>query len=309
LDNTTYVTLVGYQATSTLPSLLQDATEADGGILFEREFGLMYWARYELCNRPVDMVLDHILGHLDDLKPADDDLGRVNDMTVAKSGGSSFRATDDADIALYGRADDSKTLNLYNDSDTELQAWWRLGLGTVDDLRYPLIQIDLRARPDLVTAWKKCTVGSRIQVTRPPSGLGGQTIDLLLLGWTETLDEGDGTWLVTLNCVSYLPWIIFQLDASGDIGKLSSGYSTLNSSITATATSASVATAAPSPPWQTGATSTNLLCDGEVMTVTNIAGASSPQTFTVVRGQGGTTARAHSSGAAIDIYRPGLVGL
>lgn len=309
VDLTDYVTLVGYQATSTLPALLQDAADADGGILHEREFGLMYLARYELYNRTVDMTVDYQLGHLKLFEPVDDDQGRVNDMTVAKTGGSSFRAKDDADIALYGRSDDSKSLNLYNDPDAELQAWWRLGLGTVDDLRYPTIQIDLNARRDLVTAWKKCTVGSRIQITRPPNGLGGQTIDLLLLGWTETLDEGDGTWIVNLNCVSYLPWIIFQLEAGGDLGKATCGFSTLTSSITASTTSVSITTATGHPAWQTGATSTNLICDGEVMTVTNVAGASTPQTLTVARGQGGTTARAHSAGVGIDIYRPGKVGL
>jgi len=69
-----------------------------------------------------------------------------------------------------------------------------------------------------------------------------------------------------------------------------------------------VATAAGNVLWKTGAASFDLLMEGERVTVTNISGASSPQTFTVTRSVNGIV-KAHAAGLAVSLFRPALAGL
>jgi hypothetical protein len=53
----------------------------------------------------------------------------------------------------------------------------------------------------------------------------------------------------------------------------------------------------------TGAVSFDIEVDGERMTVTNIAAASgATQLFTVVRGVGGTVAKAHPVGSTVSLW-------
>jgi hypothetical protein len=296
------ITTLGPQSNTSIPGLLQEGASADGGILFEDGFAVGYVARYRLYNQAVALTLNIAGLKVSDLHPADDDQAVRNDITITRSGGSSGQATDAAHIELYGRYDTSETLNLLDDSQTVPQAYHRLSLGTVDDLRYPGVEINLGRDADLRDAWQVADAGSRIQVTNPPDELPPDVIDLMLQGWSERIDSGGNTWTATLNCTSYLPWIGFVLDSS----RLSSGASTLSSSVTTTATSWSVATVGPL--WPTGATSISLWCDGEQVTVTNITGASSPQTFTVTRSVN-TVVKVQNSGSTVDIYRPGRLAL
>lgn len=303
------ITTLGPQSTTSVPGLLQEGASADGGILFEDGFAVGYVARYRLYNQPVALTLSVAGLKVSQLHPVDDDQAVRNDITVARTNGSSARAVDNTHVALYGRYDTSETFNLHDDSQPEPQAYWRLSLGVVDDMRYPNVELDFVRDPDLRDAWQLADVGSRIQVTNPPDELAPDRIDLMLQGWSETIDAGGNIWTASLNCTSYLPWLGFTLDAAANLGRLASGFSTLTSGITTTATAVSVTTpASSSAPWVTGAVSFPLWCDGEVMTVTNISGATSPQTFTVTRSVNGVV-KAHSAGASIDLYQPGVMTL
>lgn len=311
-DPAAAITTLGPQSIAPTMGLLKDGADADGGILYEADFAVGYLARYRLYNQPVALAVDIAGMDVRDFRPTDDDTDVRNDITVSRTGGSSARATDDDHIALYGTtppAGDAITLNIEDDSQLADQAFWRLGRGTVDDMRYPGVELDFVANPQLRTAWQAVDVGSRMQVLRPPAALPPDVIELLVQGWQETIDDGGNVWSATLNCTSGLPWLVFQLDAAGNLARLSSGASTLSAGATTTTTSLSVATAAGAPLWPVGAVSpgVDLVCSGEVVKVTSISGSSSPQTFTVTRSVNGVV-KALPINAPIDVYRPGRLG-
>lgn len=308
-DSTGKVTTLGPQPSTTVLGILQDAANADGGILHEDGFGLNYLARYERYNRTVDLTIDFEAKELADLRAVDDDQASRNDVTVQRTGGSSSRSVNATHVALYGTYDEVVTLNLQYDGDTVLQAQWRQGLGTVDDIRYPVIVLNFAATPWLLPAWKQCRVGSRIQIVNPPPELPPDLIDLEIQGWSETIDPGEDSWTVTINCTSALPFQVWTVEGAGNTGRLSPAAGTaLVSGVSATATSLSVSTPSGSALWATGAQSVDIEIGGEQMTVTNITGASSPQTFTVTRSVNGVV-KPQLAGATVGLYRPSGLAL
>lgn len=314
LDDTTgKVSTLGPQPLLNTLGLIQDAANVDGGILYERGFGVYYLARYERYNRPVELTLNHALKQLSDLKTADDDQASRNYEAVSRSGGSRGAALNQADINRYQLYDEAVTLNLQFDSDTVFQAQWRVNLGTVDDIRIPQLTLNFAATPQLLAAWKKCWIGSRIQITNPPPELGVTVLDLHIEGWTETIDPGEGSWLVVLNCSSARPWQVFEIESTvGNLDALDGDDSTLATGVAAavggSAGTLSVATVAGSPLWSTSGADYPAVIgiDGEPITVTAVTGSSSPQSFTVTRGP---VAIAHSAGAKVSLWQPGVWAL
>jgi len=95
--------------------------------------------------------------------------------------------------------------------------------------------------------------------------------------------------------------------AGGASDRYSSDGSTLAAGATATATTLSVAT--PSGPlWSDLDGPFDLYIAGERVTVTGITGASSPQTFTVVRSVNGVV-KAQTSGAEVRLFKPAIYAL
>jgi len=262
----TPATYMGAASTAGTPQLLYDTEAADIGILYERGYGLGYLARWQRYNRDVDLTIDHAADQLDDLQPTDDDQATRNDVEVSRTGGSKYRHTDDAHVALYGRYDDAVTINVEADTDLPYQAQMRVALGTIDDLRYPVVGLNLMAAPELVTDWKQCRVGSRVQVVNPPDELPPDTIDVHLEGWTETLDAF--TWLVEANTSPARPWQVFELE-DDTLGRLDTEGTYLLAALTATATTALLATET-GPQWSTTAEPYDLHIAGERVTVTTM---------------------------------------
>ena len=103
---------------------------------------------------------------------------------------------------------------------------------------------------------------------------------------------------------------------SGPGAALVSRFSTLAAGITSSATSLSVASTGGTL-WTTDSDDWNpalnggglyIVVGGERMRVTNITGASSPQTFTVVRSDNAVVL-AHLAGAPVQVAYPARVGL
>jgi hypothetical protein len=302
-------TSLGPQAITSIPGQLKIAAAADGGQLLEDGLAVGYRSRWSLYSQTASLSISYSGLQLTQLTPADDDQQAQNDVTVSRIGGSSAKATNDAHIAMYGRAEDSVSISLYDDGLLQDQASWRVAAGSVDDLRYPTIAIDLVRDASLRPAWVQCQPGDRVQITGLPSELGVDLADLMLQGWSESIDSGGNVWTASLNCTSYKTWIAWVAEAnSGDIGKVRSGAAFINTAFNSSATSISVKTTTGYPVWLTGAQSTLLWCGGEVMRVTFVSGSSSPQTFTVVRGVNGIF-KSHAVGEQIDVYQPGVVVL
>ncbi|NUS79146.1 MAG: hypothetical protein HOV70_23510 [Streptomyces sp.] len=205
----------GTQPSGTALDVMRGAGEVDEGILAEQRaiLGIRYVTRASMYNQPPTMVLDYTGddGLVVPLEPVDDDQSVTNDVTVSRTNGSSARLTQDtgplstqpppAGIGLY---DTAATLNLLDDDQTVEHAGWRLHLGTWDETRFPQVSMHLANAPHMVEAAAAVDTGSRIQVTNPPAWLPPDTLDLLVQGYSETIDQFE--WKITFNCAPARPF-------------------------------------------------------------------------------------------------------
>jgi len=205
---------MGRQRPAKLVDLLRECEAADQAILCERGNALMFIPRLRRYNPPVALALDWNLGHLDEApEPVDDDQRVRNVVTVNRTAGSSVTASDQASIDKSGTYDQSTELNIAYDSRLSDFANWLLNVGVADDLRWPRITINLIAHPELIESWLACRVGSRITIANPPSAqLAGETIDLIIEGWSETINNY--RWDVEVSCSPARLWLIGTYDGA-----------------------------------------------------------------------------------------------
>lgn len=306
-------TRMGPQRPATLLDLLDEVATADGGILFEDrdQTGLVYRTRASLYSQtpkatiPYDQLAPP-------LEPTGGDRYVRNDRTVVRTRGSSARAvltsgalSTAAPPDGAGLYDDSTTVNVETDDQLPDIAAWLLHRGTWNEDRYPQLRILLHKYPALVPAVSALQPGDVIRITGLPSWLGPGPVDLMVEGGTE--DFQTLAWTVTLSCSPAGPWNVAVL-GDATYGRSDTAGSTLAAGVTSSATSLSVAT--PSGPlWATsGETPFDVEVGGEVMTVTAVSGASSPQTFTVTRSVNGVV-KAHASAAAVALAQPMILAL
>jgi hypothetical protein len=171
----------------------------------------------------------------------------------------------------------------------------------VDDVTFQVTEIG-----DDVTG---LDVGDKLSVTDLPSWLPPDDVALLAQGFTETLT--DFTWDIEVNCVAASPYAITEAESTtgSTVNKADTAGSELASGINTTATSLSVTTTI-GPVW-TDANAEDgfdIYIGGERMTVTDISGTSSPQTFTVTRSVNGVV-KSHLAGAAVRLWTPPRLGL
>lgn len=303
---------MGPQRPGTLLALLEEAATTDGGILYEARDGLSltYRDRTTLYNQDAALALDYTEpGEVPPpLRPAEDDQLLRNDITVTRRGGSAGRAVLESGALSVqppplgvGPYDEAVTLSLYTDAQPQPIAEWRVHLGTWDEARYPTITVWLHAAPHLVDQVLFMDIGDRLTINNPPNWLPPEPIDQHMLGYTERITAVE--WALAMNCSPGGPWAVGVRDDPAR-GKRDTAGSQLASSATSTATTLSVATTL-GPLWTTAAGDMPILLElgGETVSATAISGATSPQTFTVVRSQNGIT-KAHSAGTAISLARP-----
>lgn len=217
---------MGVQSRSTILDLLRQAEGVDEGILCEQRdiLGLRYVQRRSLYNQLPDLVLDYVGedGLVAPLDPVEDDQTLANDVTVQREGGSSARlALEEGVLSTQappdgvGLYDVSHTLNLHTDEQPPLHAGWRLHLGTWDELRVPVVSVDLANAPASIDAAAAVDIGSRLQITNPPVWLPPDTLDLMAQGYTEELDQF--TWNLAFNCTPAGPYsVAFESDGIFD---------------------------------------------------------------------------------------------
>lgn len=205
-----FETAMGSQPDGTALELYQQCADADQGVLHEDGFGLAYVPRQHRYNRAVDLALDFDLGQVaEPPEPADDDQQLRNEWKVKRPSGSSATARDQDSVDRYGLYDDEAEVRLDSDSQLAPHAQWRVHLGTVDEMRWPRIDINLAASPELVNAWLVCDVQSRVTAVHPPDEVAGDDIDVIIEGWTEFLGFKD--WDVSLNTSPASPWDVLGL--------------------------------------------------------------------------------------------------
>jgi hypothetical protein len=265
---------VGPQRPDIPLTLLQDAADVDGGILYEpRETtSLAYRDRAGLENQSVTLALNRLgTGHIaPPFTPEPDDQTIRNDITITRTGGSSGHATLDTGanstqdppdgIGLY---DDAVTLNLYDDLQPDQLASWLLHLRTWDEDRVPAVSLRLHKATDLIPAASLLDIGDRFTVANPGLDFTPGGLDLLLQGVKEVL--GVRTWTMDLTGSPAAPWNVAHVD-DAMYGWVDTDGSALAASCTSTATSISVTST--SGVWVTDHSDTpfDLRVGGEVMT-------------------------------------------
>jgi hypothetical protein len=308
---------MGPQLPNTFLALVQECLDVDTGTWFEREtaFGMAYRSRTALYSQTPGLTLSYPGNQLAAVpKPVPDDQNVKNQVTAGRPNGSSFTAelatgalsTQDPPNGVGAYAD-SPTLNVQTDTDLTQHAWWRVAVGTVDEPRYPAISINL-AHPAMAEqrlAALNVLFGKRIVVQAPPARLGGD-ISQIVIGITETITHFEHR--ITYVCQPESPYRILTLD-SADFGHLDADGSTLTEDLTPTQATMLVSSPTSSL-WTTDPTDlpVDVVAAGERMTVTNITGTSSPQTFTVTRSVNGVV-KAAPAGTTVALAQPVYIGL
>ena len=308
----------------TLVALLEQCRDVDMGIMYEATdaFGLGYRTRVDLSNQQAAAVLNYTSAALaTPLQPTDDDQHTANDVTVSRNGGSSAHlqlTSGDMSVNLppNGVGDYPKTATVYSYLDGERltdTAAWLLWIGTQDDLRYPVVNVDL-ARSEVAQVYgqvQSVGPGDLLQISNPPPWLPPGIISQLALGFSISLNTY--TYAIGFNCVPGTPYqtAVFEDQiysrADTDGFGLTAAIDTVMTSIQVSPTTPGIAL------WVTTAAYPlefpfDITIDGEQMTVTAIAGTADPQTFTVIRSVNNITV-AHAAGAAVSLAYPAILGM
>lgn len=300
--------LMGPQRVETITNLLRECSEADLGILGEPRgsLGLHYVTHAALYNQESSMALDYTAEQIAaPLAPVIDDQYTRNDVTSKRSDGGSFRVVHGdgpMSVAVVGRAATEETVNVAADDQLEDHAGWLLHLGTWDEPRYPTVIVDLDSAPDLTADVSGLDYGDVLTIYN----LNHDLVEQIVQGYTEQIDSHRRT--ITYNCTPARPWTVAELDHA-TLSYLGSDGSTVDADFDAgTDTSLSVAVASGYPLWTTGSVDFDIMISGVRLAVTNISGASSPQTFTVTQAPINGVEKTIAAGEAIDIYPRSFVG-
>lgn len=327
---------MGPEPAATPLGVIQEAVSTDHGILHEtrESVGLAMVPLSALYNRSSALELDYEAFQVSHpFHPDEDDQRLANHVVARRPGGSTATATrtegplstqEPPDgVGIYGSEVDVAVL-----FDTQLpgHAGWLLHIGTWDEARYPLLRQNLRASAaaalsDDILALES---GARVDVTNLPAWLPPEPARLLIQGYDELASADEH--VISFDASPYGPYeiaVVAAADGSQDARgqAVDTDHSTLDASIDDVTTSLSVATDLGTSPlralWTTDPDDWDdqlhggglfITIGGEQMRVTDISGASSPQTFTVVRGTGGFT-RAHDAGTPVHVTFPARIGL
>lgn len=295
--------LMGVQRPATLVDLLRECATTDLGMLFEPldMFGLGYRTRRTLENQSNALTASYTAQELAaPPTPTPDDENVRNEYTVQRAGGSKSKqaltvgrmSTADPSEGI-GRYAVEETLSLYSDTQTADQAAFRLLLGTVDDERYP--NIDLRretpgvvANAALNAALLALNVGHILAIDGMPTPFvaPGQ-VRQMVQGWSERLAAFEHAF--TFNTTPALPWDLGVIEDT-DVGRFDTAGSELVTAVNSSATSLVVATTV-GEYWTESAAEFpfDVSLAGEVVTVTDIDPAIS-DTFTRSTSNGWGTA-------------------
>jgi hypothetical protein len=208
---------MGDQPADLLINLLQECESADLGLMFEPrgQFGLAYRTRVSMQNQGAAAVLDYSAAQLaTDLQPTNDEQLVHNDVIASRTNGSTYEtvqstgalsiADPPAGTGIYAY---TVSANLFADTQLPSFAAWLLGLGTVDEYRYPVITVDMR-RPQVsdgtFAAVPALDIGAFLQITNTPLWLPPGPISQLCFGFTETLNATE--WTIAINAVPEDPY-------------------------------------------------------------------------------------------------------
>ncbi len=287
----TDTTQMGAQPVDTLLALLRECEATGAGFLYDGpgQVGLTYQPLAVRYNAPALLTLDASVGQI---QPPygleDDDFERVNRSTVTSRDGSTAVYEDTTGPLGTGRIPTYPGTppvqpNFASSDQGPGRAAWEVHKGTVPGFRYPSITVNWRKIPAKIPAWLQTLPGWPLTITPPYAGiLPTGDIALVVEGWQEDLAKLQ--WTTTMFTSRGDPYQVGVVGngATPASARVASVASTVASDVTAGASSISVAVAS-GPLWTTDSAfyPQDLWIDGLRVTVTAMAGVSSPQTATV----------------------------
>lgn len=318
----------GPQGADTLVEILLEAMRTDAGFLFatDDDVGLTFRCGRTLYNQDPAITLSladeevavaaPIIG---DALVRNDTVAQAPDgakgRSVITSGRMSILAPPDG----VGRYDTTWNVNPDDLTMLEAHAAWHNNRGTFSGVRYKTITVDLDAAPGRAADVAALMIGDRVVLTDIDPEDSPEDFSGLLIRKEEFVRARRRT--VALVCVPARPYEVGVIGAAaGTVDlrgqRIDSGVATLAAAVSSTATAWSVATTGGmvmSTDPDTWSTTKNggglfLVVAGEVVRVTNVAGASSPQAVTVVRSINGVV-KAQDAGAAVRVRDGVRVGL
>lgn len=303
---------MGPQRIATLLQNLEDCEDADGGIVYEPKhfLGLSYITAASIYNQtgPDFAYTDNYLSG--EPYPDPESLVRANDVTASRINGSSFRAVETSGPASIedapngmGHYPKNVPLNVAGDGQLPDMVTWVKHISTWLGPRYPTIKFELHrsvfANSVAATAQvENIDIGRYFSISDLPIWLPPEAIEQLAQGYTKIITNR--TREITFNAVPAGPYDVAIRGSSYLDGRIRDSYSSvLAEALDTTETGVDVTVVGPL--WVTGSVDFSIMINGELMDVSSIAGASSPQTLTVTRSVNGIV-KTHAIGDAVHVY-------
>jgi hypothetical protein len=208
---------MGPQVDDTLTGVLQSIEDTDMGLLFESrtQFGLGYRTLTSMANQSAAATISYPAAILDpSLAPVYDDQLTRNNVTITNWTGYTQQAILTAGTMSILNPPSgigngyayTRSVNAAADSQVAGIATWLLNVGSVDEVRFPVITIRLAkaAAAALFAVIPGLRPGDYLQITSPPSFLTASTIRQLTFGYSETI--GVNQWDVAYNAVPESPY-------------------------------------------------------------------------------------------------------
>jgi hypothetical protein len=160
------------------------------------------------------VTLDYSAAQLaPELVPAADDQFTKNYLTITRNKGSNYTAVLTSGAMSTAAPPNGVgtyvyTLTVYGFADSQLAnlAAWMLSIGTVADLRYPTLTVDM-TRPEIAALFgtiASLDVGNYIQVVNVPTWLTSAPIQQLAWGFKESMNAF--RWTISHNAVPESPY-------------------------------------------------------------------------------------------------------
>lgn len=295
---------IGPQPVGSYLTVMRALEATDGGVLHEALDGpLRYVPRVDLYRRDPALALDYAAREIQPpLEPTEDDAQLLNRVTASRPGGSEYTYEVTSSVAAEGEYADAISVNPRWDARLTNLAAWPAQRGAITEQRLDTLAISLTRTPGLIPDWLATDIGDRVVVDNIPSALQPDPVDVILVGYTETIQH-PRVWRVDMICE---PAKIYNEAGvrDDDVSRRDTAGSELDAPVDADDTTLSVATLT-GPLWtQAGAhLPFDLNVGGERITVTAVSGSTSPQTMTVVRSVNGVI-KSHAAGAPVRLWAP-----
>lgn len=311
----TFTRTIGPQATAgrTFADCVKELEAAEVGRLYCDHEGKLVLASASAFYTPTRTLTLSASTHftLADKFGTDND-NLVNDWRGIRDGGLQQTYTASAaSIEKRGQlSKDAGTLPLTTDDDVLEVGHWAVSTFSEPTLRFPKVAVHASKlhAAGLLDEALALVEGDQLVLTDLPTGSPVSSFT----GFIERVERVFTADALTL-VFTLSQWIDVHEFDSSTIGRFAEdpGTITLTSTVTSSATSISATTAAGSPPLTNAAGDLpfDISLNGERCTVTAVSSATSPQTLTVTRGVAPTSAVAHSAGAVISIWNPGVFGI